>query len=72
MAVRQARFLRAFRVYSFAQGNPAKVVARCGVPLSGPTSYAEFLDNLVPLTGNDGQTTVAMENLGLDRSGCGQ
>ena len=35
--------------YCFAQGNPARVIARCGVPLSGSASYAEFLSRLVPL-----------------------
>ena len=43
--------------YCFAQGNPARVVARCGVALSGPTSYAEFLDQLVPLSPGDGHAT---------------
>jgi acetyltransferase-like isoleucine patch superfamily enzyme len=36
---------------SFAQGNPARVVAYCGVPLSGPTGYAEFIDKLKPVQG---------------------
>ncbi|MFN0127108.1 MAG: AMP-binding protein [Verrucomicrobiales bacterium] len=35
--------------YTFVQGNPARPVARCGVALSGPTSYAEFVDQLQPL-----------------------
>jgi hypothetical protein len=30
------------------QGNPAKVVARCGVPLKGH-SYEEFMRNLKPV-----------------------
>ena len=38
---------------SFAQGNPARVIARCGVPLSGSTSYAEFLNRLVHLSPGD-------------------
>jgi amino acid adenylation domain-containing protein len=33
----------------FAQGNPARVVARCDVPLTGTTSYADFLARLTPL-----------------------
>ncbi|MCC6234839.1 MAG: AMP-binding protein [Verrucomicrobiales bacterium] len=33
----------------FAQGNPARVVARCGIPLTGKTTYYEFLDRLMPL-----------------------
>jgi acetyltransferase-like isoleucine patch superfamily enzyme len=36
--------------HCFAQGNPARVVARCGVPLSGHASYAEFLNRLVPIS----------------------
>lgn len=35
--------------YCLAQGNPAKVIARCGVPLSGQFSYADFLNNLSPI-----------------------
>lgn len=35
--------------YTFVQGNPARPVARCGVALSGPTSYADFVDQLKPL-----------------------
>jgi amino acid adenylation domain-containing protein len=33
---------------TFAQGNPAKPIARCGIPLYG-TSYAEFIKHLEPL-----------------------
>jgi acetyltransferase-like isoleucine patch superfamily enzyme/acyl carrier protein len=32
-----------------AHGNPARPVARCGVPLSGTTTYSEFLRQLRPL-----------------------
>lgn len=32
-----------------AHGNPAVPIARCGIPLSGDASYAEFLQKLQPL-----------------------
>ncbi len=47
----------------FAQGNPARVVARCGVPLSGSASYSEFLSRLVPLSPDQKVTTVTTSNL---------
>jgi amino acid adenylation domain-containing protein len=34
---------------TYARGNPARVLARCGLPLTGSVSYADFLANLVPL-----------------------
>jgi len=34
---------------TFVHGNPAKPVARCGVPLTGETTYEEFLRSLIPL-----------------------
>ncbi len=35
---------------SFALGNPAKVIARCGVPLTGRITYKEFLSQLKPIS----------------------
>jgi acetyltransferase-like isoleucine patch superfamily enzyme len=34
---------------TFAQGNPVRVVARCGIPLSGRATFKEFLEQLKPL-----------------------
>jgi acetyltransferase-like isoleucine patch superfamily enzyme len=34
---------------TFVQGNPARPVARCGVPLTPSTSYRDFVRNLLPL-----------------------
>jgi acetyltransferase-like isoleucine patch superfamily enzyme len=34
--------------YTMVQGNPAKVIARCGVPLTGH-SYEEFMRSLKPV-----------------------
>ena len=34
---------------TLVRGNPARVIARCGVPLSGRTSYQEFVANLIPV-----------------------
>ncbi len=34
---------------TLVQGNPAKPVAKCGVPLAGGTSYKDFLRNLSPI-----------------------
>jgi amino acid adenylation domain-containing protein len=34
---------------TMVQGNPAKPVALCGVPLSGRATYSEFIKNLKPL-----------------------
>jgi serine acetyltransferase len=39
----------------FAQGNPAKPVAKCGLPLVQGTSYEEFIKNLVPLDADSTQ-----------------
>jgi amino acid adenylation domain-containing protein len=36
---------------TFAQGNPAKPVAKCGIPLVIGTSYDEFIKHLEPLDG---------------------
>jgi len=35
--------------YTFVQGNPARPKAKCGLPLSGPVTYAEFVANLRPI-----------------------
>ncbi len=34
---------------TMVQGNPAKVVALCGIPLSGRATYSEFIDKLKPV-----------------------
>jgi acetyltransferase-like isoleucine patch superfamily enzyme len=34
---------------TLVRGNPARVIAKCGVPLSGRTSYQEFVANLTPV-----------------------
>jgi amino acid adenylation domain-containing protein len=34
---------------TFAQGNPAKPIAKCGIPLVRGTSYEEFIKHLEPL-----------------------
>jgi len=34
---------------TLVQGNPARAIAKCGVALSGPTTYREFIANLKPL-----------------------
>ncbi len=34
---------------TLVQGNPAKPIAKCGVPLAGGTSYKEFLRHLMPI-----------------------
>jgi acetyltransferase-like isoleucine patch superfamily enzyme len=35
---------------TFAQGNPAKPVAKCGLPLTHGTSYDDFIQHLEPLS----------------------
>jgi amino acid adenylation domain-containing protein len=35
--------------YTLVQGNPAKPRAKCGLPLSGAVTYAEFVANLRPI-----------------------
>jgi acetyltransferase-like isoleucine patch superfamily enzyme len=41
---------------TFVHGNPAKPVARCGVPLTGETTYEEFLRSLIPLGPQEGSS----------------
>jgi amino acid adenylation domain-containing protein len=35
--------------FTLVKGNPARPVAKCGIPLSGPTTYREFIANLKKL-----------------------
>jgi amino acid adenylation domain-containing protein len=42
--------------WTFASGNPAKPVAKCGLPITQGVSYAEFISHLEPLEA-DGQAS---------------
>jgi len=40
---------RSIPPYSFVEGNPAKIVAKCGIPYAPDTSYFDFISHLKPL-----------------------
>jgi serine acetyltransferase/acyl carrier protein len=42
---------------TFAQGNPARPIAKCGIPLVHGTSYDEFIKHLEPLDGDFTRST---------------
>jgi amino acid adenylation domain-containing protein len=45
--------------WTFASGNPAKPLAKCGVPITQGVSYAEFLSHLEPLEADNQASHVA-------------
>jgi amino acid adenylation domain-containing protein len=49
--------------FRFVQGNPARVVARCERPLAGKTSYAEFLNHLIPVSANPSKCSPVNERV---------
>ena len=49
--------------FTFVQGNPARVVARCGRSLAGKTSYADFLNHLIPVSANPSKCSPVNERV---------